>query len=170
MLFLKPAGSGDIEKEYAFVRDMPEDENGFTNVFHGLSRADFEAIALPEMIAYSHGKQLPPGFVPETFFFLWNDDVIVGQFRIRHFLTDALREGAGHIGYFIAPAFRGRGYGTKGLALTLLETASLVPEDEIYLRVNRDNPASLHVMLKNGGVIHHADECKYYVRIAKPHC
>ncbi len=40
-----------------------------------------------------------------------------------------------------------------------------MPEDEIYLRVNRDNPASLKVMLKNGGSIHHEDENKYYVRI-----
>lgn len=42
-----------------------------------------------------------------------------------------------------------------------------VPEEEIYLRVNKDNPASLKVMLKNGGKIHHEDETKYYVRIRK---
>lgn len=167
MLCLKPAGHGDREKEYAFVRDMPVDENGFTNEFYGLSLADFLNIALPQMIAWSRGEQLPPGFVPETFFFLWDDDVIVGQFRLRHYLTDALREGAGHIGYFIAPPFRGRGYATRGLALTLGRAARIVPEDEIYLRVNRDNPASLRVMCKNGGVIHHQDEHKTYVRIAK---
>ena len=42
-----------------------------------------------------------------------------------------------------------------------------VLEDEIYLRVNRDNPASLKVMLNNGGYIHHQDETKIYVRIRK---
>ena len=167
MLHLERAGWGACEKEHAFVRDMPEDENGFTNGFHGLSLTDYERTALPGMLAFSRGESLPPGFVPETFFFLWDDDVIVGQFRIRHYLTDALREGAGHIGYFIAPAFRGRGYATQGLALTLKQAARIVPEDEIYLRVNRDNPASLRVMMKNGGAVHHADEHKFYVRISK---
>ena len=28
MLYLKEANLADIEKEYPFVRDMPEDENG----------------------------------------------------------------------------------------------------------------------------------------------
>ena len=40
-------------------------------------------------------------------------------------------------------------------------------EDEIYLRVNKNNPASLKVMLHNGGYIEHEDEQKYYVRINK---
>lgn len=65
------------------------------------------------MLAYSKGEQLPEGFVPETFFFLWQDEEIVGQFRIRHFLCESLREGAGHIGYFIGKKYRGKGYGTR---------------------------------------------------------
>ena len=43
----------------------------------------------------------------------------------------------------------------------------IVPEEEIYLRVNKDNPASLKVMVKNGGRIDREDESKYYVRVAK---
>ena len=51
----------------------------------------------------------------------------------------------------------------------MLEAArEIVPEDEFYLRVNRDNPASLHVMLKNGGRIVAEDADKYYVRIPNP--
>uniref|UniRef100_UPI004055B666 GNAT family N-acetyltransferase n=1 Tax=Acetatifactor sp. TaxID=1872090 RepID=UPI004055B666 len=147
MLFLKEANFEDIEKEYLFVRDMPIDENGLTNEWHGIAREDFEEKALKTMIAYSKGEHLPEGFVPETFLFLWNDDEIVGQFRIRHFLCESLREGAGHIGYFIHKNNRGRGYGTEGLRLTLEVARTIIPEDEIYLRVNRDNKASLKVML-----------------------
>lgn len=51
--------------------------------------------------------------------------------------------------------------------MTLEIARNVIPEDEIYLRVNKDNPASLHVMLKNGGYIDHEDESKYYVRIKK---
>ncbi len=167
MLYLKYANYEDIEKEYLFVRDMPVDENGLTNEWHGISREEFEEKALKSMIDSAKGENLPEGYVPETFLFLWNDETIVGQFRIRHYLCESLRVGAGHIGYFIAKEFRGKGYGTEGLRLTLEIAKNIIPEDQVYLRVNKDNPASLHVMLKNGGYIHHEDESKYYVRIHK---
>ena len=51
--------------------------------------------------------------------------------------------------------------------MTLEIAKKIVPEEEIYLRVNKDNPASLAVMLKNSGRIDHEDETKYYVRVAK---
>ena len=67
----------------------------------------------------------------------------------------------------IAKEYRGKGYGRKGLALTLEVARTIVPEDEIYLRVNLDNPASLKVMQKNGGHIVNQDNEHYYVRIPK---
>ena len=168
MVFLKKANAEDMEKEWQFVRDMPEDENGLTNSWSGISREDFANRALPAMLAFAEGKNLPEGYVPETFFFLWDGDTIAGQFRIRHYLCESLRTGAGHIGYFIARPFRGKGYGTEGLRLTLEEARDIVPEDEFYLRVNLDNPASLKVMLKNGGRIVSQDEAHYFVRIPNP--
>ena len=166
MLYLKKLNAEDMEKEWQFVRDMPADENGLTNDFHGISRQDFETGAFPAMMDFMAGKNLPEGYVPETFFFLWKDDEIIGQFRIRHYLCESLRTGAGHIGYFIAKPFRGRGFGTEGLRLTLEEACRIVPEEEIYLRVNLDNPASLHVMLNNGGHVVGQDEGHFFVRIS----
>ena len=167
MLYLREANYEDVEKEFLFVRDMPVDENGLTNEWHGISREDFENTALKQMISSSKGENLPEGYVPETFMFLWNDDEIVGQFRIRHYLCESLRIGAGHIGYFIKKEVRGKGYGKEGLHQTLQIARTIIPEDEIYLHVNKNNPASLKVMLHNGGYIEHEDEQKYYVRIKK---
>lgn len=167
MLYLKEANYEDVEKEYLFVREIPVDENGFLNEWHGISREDFEEKAMKTMMDYEKGINLPEGFVPETYLFLWKDEEIIGQFRIRHHLCDSLREGAGHIGYFVAKEFRGQGYGTQGLRLTLQVAKNIIPEDEVYLRVDKTNPASLHVMINNGGTIHHEDEIKYYVRIKK---
>ena len=73
MLDLKRANREDMEKEWRFVRDMPEDENGLTNSLHGISRDDFQNRALPSMQRFSEGKDLPEGYVPETCFFLWRD-------------------------------------------------------------------------------------------------
>lgn len=168
MLFLKAANFGDLEKEYAFVREIPLDENGFGNEWHGCSFRTFRTEALPKMLRFSRGEDLPEGFVPETFLFLWDGDTIVGQFRLRHYLCESLRTGGGHIGYYIGKAYRGRGYGTEGLRLTLEIARNIVPEEEFYLRLNRDNIASLRVMQKNGGYLVGEDDEKYYVRIHNP--
>lgn len=167
MLYLKPADFEDSEKEWLFVKDMPRDENGLTNDWADISRDDFENRALPDMIRFSKGIALPSWMVPETFLFLWNDDEIVGQFRLRHYLNEALRNGSGHIGQFIKKEFRGRGYGTRGLSLTIDYARDIIPEDEIYLQVNKNNSASLKVMQKNGGKIVAENEEKYFVRIKK---
>ena len=49
-IYLKEANMADLEQEWLFVRDMPEDENGLTNSWPDVSREDFESKALPEMI------------------------------------------------------------------------------------------------------------------------
>ncbi len=38
MLYLKPADFEDIEKEHAFVAEVPADENGFINNYHYVFR------------------------------------------------------------------------------------------------------------------------------------
>ena len=168
MLRLVEANAADLEKEWRFVREMPPDENGLTNEWYQVSLEQFREEALPRMIAWSEGRNLPEGIVPETYLFLWDGDRIVGQFRIRHYLCESLRTGAGHIGYGIGKEYRGQGYGTEGLRLTLEKAREIVPEKEFYLRVDRGNPASLQIMLKNGGRIVSEDEHKYYVRIPNP--
>ena len=165
-LYLKPANYEDIEKEWLFQRDIPADANSFINDYYNISREDFDS-ALDTMIAQSEGKDLPDGYVPQTVYYLWDGDAIVGTFHLRHHLCESLINGSGHIGYYIAPEFRGKGCGTEGLRMVIEKAEKTVPEDEIYLRVNKDNPASLRVMLNNGGYIHHEDEIKYYVRIKR---
>lgn len=165
MLYLKAVNWEDIEQEYIFTTEQPADENGFTNKYEGVSREEFEKVVLPRLINNSKGIDLPEGHVPGTEYFLWDDDEIVGLFRIRHELNDFLREGAGHIGYGIKKEYRGKGYATKGLALTIEKAKEIIKEDEIYMSVHKDNPASLQVQLKNGAYIHHEDDKEYYTRI-----
>ena len=167
MLYLKQANWDDIEKEYEYITELPENENGFTNPNYRVSRKEFEATVLPRYINKSKGIDLPEGHVPCTEYFLWNDDTIVGLFRIRHELNDFLRNNSGHIGYGIKKEYRGRGYATEGLRLTVELARSIIKEDEIYMSVNKNNPASLSVQLKNGAYIHHEDDNKFYTRIKK---
>lgn len=164
---LIPLWEVDQKKAYDLQMSFPEDENGFTNPAFGKTVEKF-AQYVEDKHAHSQGLCLPEGFVPDTVYVLENDEGdYVGIINLRHFLNDALRNGAGHIGYGIRQENRGRGYATAGLALALEEARKIVPEDEIYLSVHKDNPASLRVQLKNGARIHHEDEEEYFTRIPK---
>lgn len=157
----------DADAQWAYTTSLPADENGLTNPYHGVSFEEYRSKVLPTLISYEHPVNMPEWFVPETYYYLWDDNCLVGEFRIRHHLTDALREGAGHIGYSISKEHRGKGYGTEGLRLTIEIAGEIVPEDEIFLRVNKDNIASQKVMIHNGAYRTGEDEDHFFMRIKK---
>lgn len=164
---LIPLWEADRQKAYDLYKSFPVSENGFENDGFGLTQEEFAAF-VKRKEENSQGIGLPQGHVPDSTFVLENQEGdYVGIFKLRHFLNDALRNGAGHIGYGIRREYRGLGYATAGLALALEEARKIVPEDEIYLSVHKDNPASLKVQLKNGARIDHEDEIEYYTRIPK---
>jgi len=165
MLYLKEANMDDAAEIFAFYSQLPADENGLTNPYAGMSEEAFVRDALPVIIANAKGERLPEGFVPATEYFLWEDHEIVGLFRLRHHLNDFLRENAGHVGFAIRRDCRGRALAQKGLRLLLERAKEIIPEDEVYMSVNRDNPASLAVQMKCGAVVARSDEGKFYTRI-----
>lgn len=117
------------------------------------------------MLEMARGNNLPTCYVPATSYILWLDDVPVGLFKLRHYLNDFLRQGPGHLGYGIRKEYRGQVLASAGLGLAIKKAKFIIPEEELYLACHKDNPASLKVMLNNGGYIDHEDEKEYYVRI-----
>lgn len=167
MLELRKMNYDDIKEQWEYVTALPADENGLTNPYEGVSFAEYEATVLPELMMHENPLGMPEWFVPETYYYLWDDDILVGEYRLRHYLTDALKAGAGHIGYSIKKEFRGKGYGTKGLALVLDLARGIVPESEIYLRVLKSNIPSFKAISRNGAYIAAEDETHYLMRIKK---
>lgn len=166
MLYLKCLNLKDSKQEFDFFKNM-KSENGFMNDYENISYEDFINTVLPTRFKYSQGIDLPQNHVPDTYFFLWDDNKIVGLFKIRHYLNDALKNGSGHIGYGILKDYRQQGYASQGLALAIQECQKLMPshETEIYMSCYKHNLASLKTMLKNNAYIHHEDEDHYYTRI-----
>ena len=153
----------DYKKTYELFMTFEADENGFLNPVYGYDYDKFlEWIEIKR--DWSRGKNLPEGFVPDTTYVLEDDGQYVAIFNLRHYLNDFLREGSGHIGYGVSKQFRGKGYATKGLQLTLKE-ARKIGIQEVYLSVNKDNTASIKAQMANGAYIHHENEKEYFTRI-----
>lgn len=157
----------DIKEQWEYVTALPADENGLTNPYEGVSFEEYKTTVLPELMMHENPVNMPEWFVPGTYYYLWDAGRLVGEFRIRHHLTEALKTGGGHIGYSIKKEYRGRGYGTKGLALVLDVAREIVPEDEIYLRVLKSNVPSFKAISKNGAYIAGEDEDHYLMRVRK---
>ena len=163
-LRLSKMNYADAKEEYEALIDIPE-ENGFENPFKDISYEEFYNNAIESAIKESRGIGLKEEYVPQTIYFLWDNDEIVGMFKLRHYLNESLKDGAGHIGYGIRKSKQGKGYATIGLKLLIELAKKIIPENEIYLSVHKDNLASLKVQQKNGAYIDHEDEEEYYTRI-----
>ena len=165
MLEIRELNWQDADAIYQVLKELPADENGFMNPYYGIDKETFMHETMPKLIDTANGINLKPGYVPQTYYFLWEDNHIVGIYKLRHYLNENLRNGSGHIGYGILPAYRNQGYAKKGLALLLDIAKDVIREDEIYMASHKDNPASLHVQLANGAYIHHDDEEEVYTRL-----
>ena len=165
MLYLKEINLEDINEEYRAITAIPAYENGFENKYHDVTKEEFKKEVIPKLNRNSKGFDLPEGYVPDTYYFLWDDDKIVGLFKIRHYLNDFLRKNAGHMGAAIVPGNRGKGYGKRGLKIAIEKCFEIIPEDEIYLSVHKDNVASLRMQLTNHAFIVGENAEEYLLRI-----
>jgi len=167
MLELRKMNLQDIKEQWEYVTALPKDENGLTNPYEGITFEEYETTVLPELMMHENPVGMPEWFVAETYYYLWDEQVLVGEYRIRHYLTEALKVGAGHIGYSIKKEYRGKGYGTKGLAMVLDIAREIVPEDKIYLSVLKSNIPSFKAINSNGAYIADEDETHYFMRVKK---
>ena len=124
---------------------MPAQEIGFENKYHNVTKDEFVNQLIPKLLKNSDGLELSDGYVPDSYFFLWDDNKIDGLFKIRHYLNDFLRQGAGHIGYG--------------------KCKQIIKEDEIYLSAHKNNFASLRVQLVCGVFIVGETTEEYFTRI-----
>ena len=152
MLELKKLSVDDGFDVYKMLQEIPSEENGLLNKANGLSFDEYKEWLIAKQ-RDAEQKGIVDGWkVPSTTFWLYADGVPVGFGSIRHFLTEALSQAGGHIGYGIAPQFRGNGYGNEILRL-LLKKADEIGLEKVLVTVDLDNIASQAVALANGGVI-----------------
>lgn len=112
---------------------------------------DFERY-IQSLIDESNGVNLKQDYVPCHHYWLVNaEKEIIGVIRVRHNIeTPFLALEGGHIGYDVAPSFRGKGYGTAMLKLVLPKAGQLGIQKAL-ITADEDNIASRTVIERNGG-------------------
>ncbi len=165
MVYLKEINFEDRKEEYLFIKRLPEDENGFLNPFYYESEDSFYKVIIPRLINYSNRINLAPLKVPETYFFLWDDNKIVGLFKVRHYLDENLVISGGHVSYGILKEYRNMGYATTGLKLVIEKCKNIISEDEIYMSLHKNNFYSLKVMLNCGAYVYDETKDEYLTKI-----
>lgn len=128
------------------------------DIFIPLSNSDTFEYDIKKLQLTSHGINLPQGFVPESVFWLLNEDSnsIIGAISIRHKLTPKLEFRGGHIAYYIIPSQRQKGYGSKMLKLALKECKKLnIPK--VLITCSKSNLPSAKTIINNGGLLHSED-------------
>lgn len=126
------------EERYPFPLDF--DHSDFGLLLERL--ADLEA-----------GRNLPPGRVPSSTYWLLENGEILGVSNLRHFLNDQLRHCGGHIGLGVRPSLRGRGVGTRLLGMTI-DQARARGIATVHIHCHRENKPSAGMIMRQGGTLH----------------
>lgn len=149
---LRKISRNDGEKERAFLLTFPLEENGFERPGKRYDLESPEGFAefVEAKLKQERGEDLPEGYVPDTMFWILSDGKLAGVAKVRHFLTDALREHGGHIGLGIAEEYRGQGVGTEAL-IQLVNFTKGLSEEKVLVTIQEHNTASRMMTEHAGG-------------------
>lgn len=136
---------------YNMLKMIASNENEFTNPVQKMSFEQYKEWLIL-MDKWSRGEGLKEGYVPQTIYWLYDENIPIGIGKIRHALTESSRKFGGNIGYAISKEFRGKGYATVFLKMLLSEMNKMNITERV-LTVEKNNPSSKRVIEKNGGKV-----------------
>ncbi len=165
MFRLKELTLNDGKKIYNMLQDIEKEKNGFHNEANGLTYKEFKTY-LKENKKMAEGKDLPEDYVPQTLYWLWVEDKVVGMAKLRHYLNDNLRKVGGHAAYAVRRSERKKGYG-KLILRELIKKAEDKGIDKLLVTCDSDNTASRKIIEANNGILEgiEDEECKYWIDV-----
>lgn len=145
-----PATRNAPEGLREFLLELGHGEHGFQGTEFGREEMSLDEY-LRHAEAMAQGKRLRPGQSPMTTYWILDEtNRIVGMSRLRHTLTEQTLYRGGHIGYYVRPCERRKGYATAILA-RMLQEADQFHLPAVLLTTEADNLGSISVIEANGG-------------------
>ncbi len=139
---------GELE---AVLLELGSGNSRFGGTSFGRGQCSLQAF-LQECLDAEDAAKIPADLVPQSTYWLVNDsNRVVGIVRVRHRLNERLLQYGGHIGYYVRPSERGKGYGKEALRFGL-ERLRQRGVSRALLTVHPANKPSTLVVLANGGV------------------
>ena len=120
-----------------------------------LDYTDFTSM-VDKLNGWSHGVDLPDGYVECSAFWLINNNRLIGAIDIRHKLTESLEFRGGHIGYGIRPSERKKGYASMMLSFALKECKK-IGLSKVLITCSKSNIGSVKTIINNGGILDSED-------------
>ncbi|BCJ62219.1 GNAT family N-acetyltransferase [Micromonospora endophytica] len=133
-------------------RGVHQDGSGLRDSDEVDTAAGFAAWVAELRRASDQSVPPPQGLVHASFWWIVEDDSVLGAISLRYRLNDFLLRAGGHIGYGIRPSARGRGLATWALGRVLGHAAAR-GMDRCLITCHVDNPASARVIERRGGVL-----------------
>lgn len=162
MVYLTKITVADDTEIYNMLQEIGSNDNGFHNKVYGMSYHQFREW-LENECSVDAGN-LEEWMVPQTSYWLFDDEKPIGYGRLRHYLNEQLTETSGHIGYAIRSTERGKGYGNQILSL-LLEECKKLNIRKVQIGANSNNVLSNKVIKKNGGILIRVSKNKNFYHI-----
>lgn len=129
--------------------DEMQDEYGYTGIGKKEVSTKFPQF-IKALKLQAKGEGLSKDMVPQTVYWLVEENKFIGKSSVRHKLTTYLKNYGGHIGYYIRPEQRGKGYGKQILRLTIKKARLLGIRNPI-VACDITNLASKKVIESNKG-------------------
>jgi predicted acetyltransferase len=131
---------------------LGEGENGF-----GGTPVGSDPAKLDDWLDYCrHIAEAPPlseYFVPQTNYWITDDaGFAVGLLRMHTEINAALLNKGGHVGYYVAPAYRNLGY-AKGAIKLALDRLRVKGVNRALITVESHNTVSLSLVMALGGIL-----------------
>ncbi len=130
-------------------REVMTESYDTTNISKGKLANNFPEF-IKRLNLQSEGEYLKPGYVNQTIFWLADGSRYLGEADVRHQLNGHLKKIGGHIGYYIRPNERQKGYGKLILKLALKKAKSLGIEN-VVITCDITNLGSKKIIESNGG-------------------
>lgn len=141
------------EEEYIdYIKEVVKNKE--TNKLGEILKKDNETFK--EMIdrieKLSNGENLIGMMKPTTCFWMIENNKIVGSMNLRHELNEFTYYTIGHIGYYVRPSQRNKGYAKTALSLAK-EFYKNLGLKKILIICSKDNVASEKVIVANSGIL-----------------